>query len=405
MSIKHYILAAVIISFASTAIAKETKLTFAKDVAPIIYSKCSSCHRAGQVGPFSLMSFEEVRKHSAEILLVLNKHQMPPWKAGPSSYPFAGDRRLSDKHTAVITQWIKSGMEPGLKIPPPPKFNDTWAMGKPDTVVIMPEMVEVPPDGPDLYRQFVIPINLTEGKHIKSMDIMPTSRAVVHHTILYLDPFGFARELRKRPDADMPGFKFPGKRIGGWAPGGSIKPFPEGYAISVPKRSDLILETHFHPTGKLEYEQTSVGLYFAHDKRKYTEPEQFVYTNDYLHIPANTIDTFVIDKTIDSSLTLFGISAHAHFICKSVKVTLTMPDKSEKILLWIPDWDFNWQEQYRFEKPVVLPAGVRMLAEFVYDNTTNNPRNPRTPPQDVDYGLQSTDEMGNIMLEVLPKKN
>ena len=107
MKIKNYILLAVIISFASTAIAKETKLTFAKDVAPIIYSKCSSCHRAGQVGPFSLMSFEEVRKHSAEILLVLNKHQMPPWKAGPSSYAFAGDRRLSDKHTAVITQWIK----------------------------------------------------------------------------------------------------------------------------------------------------------------------------------------------------------------------------------------------------------------------------------------------------------
>ena len=380
---------------------KNKHILYTKDIAPFMFKNCSPCHRAGQVAPFPLMSYEDARKHSKEIVALTANRQMPPWKAKHGYVNFIGERRLSYTDIQMVASWVRGGMEFGEEkdMPAVPKYNDAWQYGTPDLIVYMPESILIPPDGPDFFRVFVIPIDLLEDKYIKAVDVLPNNRAIVHHTTLSLDPRGNVRDMR---GAEMPGFRPPGEYLAGWAPGGQVSPYPEGYAHRLPKKSDLILETHFRPSGKVESEQTQIGFYFT-DKPQQKEPGDVTLMNNNIDLPPNEITHVKIDQKLDTDLTLFGIAGHAHFLCKEIKVHAILPNKKDLPLLWIPDWDFNWQEQYRFEKPITLPKGTRILADFTFDNTDKNFRNPNNPPIRVKYGLQSSDEMANLLLNTLPK--
>jgi hypothetical protein len=264
----------------------------------------------------------------------------------------------------------------------------------------------IPANDPDFFISFVIPLDLPEDKYIRAMDILPSNRKVVHHTTLLMDTSGKARvEEEKVNRGEMRSIANPSAReimIGGWAPGGRVRPYPDGLARRLPKHSDLILETHFHPTGKTEVERTAIGLYFA-DKPQPKQPIDVIFSNVNIDILPNTTKTLKIDRVLDNDLTVFGIAGHAHYICKEIKVHAILPDKKDVPLLWIPDWDFNWQEQYRYEKPIFLPKGTRVLADFIFDNTSENIRNPNSPPIHVRYGGESRNEMANIMLNTEPK--
>ena len=193
-----------------------------------------------------------------------------------------------------------------------------------------------------------------------------------------------------------------GETIGAWAPGWRILPYPEGYSRTLPKKADLLLETHFHPTGKVESEKTAIGFYLTPKKEPKSPKDVLLYNNNIDLLP-NKVTHILIDSVIQSDLSVFGVSAHAHFLCTEIKVHAVTPDKKDIPILWIPHWDFNWQEDYRYEKPVSLPKGTRIMADFTFDNTYENFHNPNLPPVRVKFGLQSTNEMATVTLNTLGK--
>jgi mono/diheme cytochrome c family protein len=414
-------------------------VTFSEHVAPILFKNCASCHRPGQAGPFSVLTYETVRENGGEIAEATRERYMPPWKPAPGDYPILGERRLTDVEIDTIQRWVKGGMAQGdpRKLPGPPVFNDEWRLGKPDLVVTMSEAFTVPSDGRDVYRNFVVPLNLTEDRWLKVIDYRPSARPVVHHAILSLDPSGQAREL----DAADPGPGFGGVMgagglagrgglqdmvarargkaaeimprpargagaVGGWAPGGAPRPLRDDLAFFVPKGADLIVSTHFHPNGQAAEERSTFGLYFA--KRPPVNgfaaiqlPPAFGAFKGINIPPGNAnfviTDTFVIPAAVRA----FGVGAHAHYLAKDLLLTATFPNGTRKVLLHIPDWDLNWQGTYEFKDYVDLPAGTRLDARIQYDNSAANPHNPASPPVRVTFGEQSTNEMGSINLAVV----
>ena len=415
-------------------------VTFSEHVAPIVFANCTPCHRPGEAAPFSLMSYRDVRPLAKAIASATASRAMPPWKAGPSDYPFAGARQLSVDQIGTIQRWVADGALEGdpARTPPLPRFTAGWQLGPPDLTVSMEQAFEVPARGPDVYRNFVLPLNLERDTWVRAIDFRPSARGAVHHSLFFLDVTGASRER----DASDPLPGFPGGMggtrvtgtgrgrgafgallagrgasnddslaratgsLGGWALGGRALELPSGLAFFAAKGSDLILSTHFHPSGKVEHEKSTVGLYFA------SSPPTQAFTTiqlppvfgvfEGLDIPPDeahyTIkDSFVIPVDVRA----FSVGAHAHYLGKQMQLTATLPGGTTKTLLRIDDWDFSWQERYRFADFVSLPKGTRLDAELSYDNSSANKRNPSRPPVRVSWGEESTDEMGSIGLQVI----
>jgi len=381
-------------------------VTFNQQVAPIIYRNCSSCHRPGEAAPFALLSYEDVKKKGRQIGKVTSSRIMPPWKAEPASYAYRDERRLTADEIAVIQAWVKDGMPKGRgQKPVPPDFASDWRLGEPDLVVEMPAAYHVPADGPDIYRNIAVPLGLTEDKWITALDMRPSARAVVHHVLYFADPKGRIHEKQQGTEPGFNGMRVGGGTIalGGWAVGAQPQFFPEGLALFVPKGSDLVVQYHFHPTGKPEAEKSLIGLYFAKNPPTRTmtriqmPPHYSLFSA--LDIPAADKDFVIRDSyTLPAALDAVGISAHAHYICKQLKMTATLPDGELKTLLFIKDWDFAWQDRYYFRQFVPLSKGTRLDVEIHWDNSAENPRNPSNPPVRVTWGEESKDEMGSISL-------
>jgi hypothetical protein len=326
------------------------------------------------------------------------------------------------------------------KLPALPSFTEGWQLGEPDLVVKMPEAFPVPEKGRDVYRNFVLPLNLSEDVWVKGVDYRPSAKSAVHHSLFFLDATGAARQLDER-DAG-PGYSGgmgggltlggggrlglaagrgraagagggggrgtsgAGLTLGGWAPGAQPRLLPDDLAFFVPKGSDLILSTHFHPSGKAESEAATVGLYLAKKApaKNFTAiqlPPVFGLLAG-IDIPAGETGFSISDSfVIPIDVKAFGVSSHAHYIGKTMKMTATLPGGETRTLLAINDWDFGWQEQYLFARYVDLPKGTRLDVTITYDNSSANRRNPSTPPKRVTWGEQSTDEMGSVTLQVV----
>lgn len=397
--------------FAPVLLTAQT-VTFNKQIAPIIFNNCSSCHRPGEAAPFSLLSYKDVVPKARLIAAVTSSRQMPPWKAEPASYPYRDERRLTDSQIAMIRHWVKQGMPEGKTEDrtEPPKFSSGWMLGEPDLVVEMPAGYHVPADGPDIYRNIVIPLGLKEDKWVTAIDMRPSARSVVHHVLYFGDPEG---KIHERPqEGAEPGFS--GMRaggatvpLGGWAVGAQPHFFPDGLALEVAKGSDLVIQYHFHPTGKAEIEKSTVALYFAK-----TPPERRLISVQLppvyslfagLNIPPGEKDYVVRDSyTLPVAMDAVGVGAHAHYIGKKLRLTATLPNGETKTMLTIGDWDFAWQDRYFFQQSVPLPKGTRLDAEIHWDNSAENPHNPSNPPVKVTWGEQSKDEMGSVSLIGVP---
>jgi hypothetical protein len=398
--------------FAPVLLTAQT-VTFNKQIAPIIFNNCSSCHRPGEAAPFSLLSYKDVVPKARLIAAVTSSRQMPPWKAEPASYPYRDERRLTDSQIAMIRHWVKQGMPEGKTEDrtEPPKFSSGWMLGEPDLVVEMPAGYHVPADGPDIYRNIVIPLGLKEDKWVTAIDMRPSARSVVHHVLYFGDPEG---KIHERPqEGAEPGFS--GMRaggatvpLGGWAVGAQPHFFPDGLALEVAKGSDLVIQYHFHPTGKAEIEKSTVALYFAK-----TPPERRLISVQLppvyslfagLNIPPGEKDYVVRDSyTLPVAMDAVGVGAHAHYIGKKLRLTATLPNGETKTMLTIGDWDFAWQDRYFFQQSVPLPKGTRLDAEIHWDNSAENPHNPSNPPVKVTWGEQSKDEMGSVSLIGVPR--
>ena len=388
------------------------QVTFNGQIAPIIYQNCSPCHRPGEAAPFYLLSYQEVARKGKTIGKATTQRVMPPWKAEPASYPYRDERRLTDKQIALIQEWVKQGMPEGkdTKQPAPPKFASDWQLGQPNLIVEMPAGFHVPADGPDIYRNIPVPLGLTEEKWITAIDMKPSARAVVHHVLYFADSNG---RIHERPQQGTePGFS--GMRaggasipLGGWAVGAQPHFLPDGLALRVPKGSDLVVQYHFHPTGKPELEKSVIGLYFAKKPPERTlvriqlPPHYSLFSG--LDIPAGEKDFVIRDSyVLPEAIDTVGVGAHAHYLATQLKMTATLPGGEMKTLLLIKDWDFAWQDRYYFKDYVALPKGTKLEAEIHWDNSADNPHNPSDPPVRVTWGEESKDEMGSVSLIAVP---
>lgn len=383
--------------------------TYNKDIAPILYENCATCHRPGEVAPFSLLTYQDAVKRAKLIATATEKRFMPPWKPEPGYGEFAHERRLTDTQIATIAEWASAGAPEGDGKPPAlPKFSEGWQASEPSAVFKMPEPFEVPADGPDQFRCFVIPSGQAQDVFIGGGEFRPGNPRVVHHALVMLDATGRARELAKaNGGSSYPCFG--GARIGaggllfGWAPGAVPQPVEPGISQRLPKDADIVVQIHYHPSGKVERDQSQLGLRFSGPPTKGVAAMLMLNTNIYISAGVN-------EHWVKASMTmprdgdLFAISPHAHYLAKEMKIDAHFPDGSTKHLIYIKDWDFNWQGQYRYKEPVHLPAGTRIELAYSYDNSTANPQNPSNPPKAVRWGEQTTDEMAIAFLGImLPK--
>lgn len=393
------------LALAATALrAAGSEPTFSHDITPILYRHCAECHHPGAVGPFSLLTYADAAKRASLIARVTTTRYMPPWL--PSAPHFQGERRLSDAEIASIQRWAASGAHEGnpAEAPAAPLFASEWPLGAPGLETEMPVAFELPADGPDLYRCFVIPLRNAPDRYVKAIDIRPGNARVVHHALLFQD---VTHQVQRRdtgsgyPCFGTPGF-LPARGLGGWTPGKQPVPAPPGMAETLYAGADLVLQVHYHPTGKPESDRTRVALYFTPEKPRRRLVDIALESNR-IDIPAGLADYHVADHfTLPVDVDVIGVIPHAHYVCKEMRGYAVLPGGARRTLIHIPEWNFNWQEQYRYPAPVRLPAGTRLEMDFVYDNSDANPRNPNHPPQRVVYGPASTDEMAGLHLEVVP---
>lgn len=396
--------------FLDAAHAEEGQPTFAEEVAPIIYQNCVSCHRPGGVGPFSFLSYEDVHKRSRQISEVVEDRFMPPWQPSLDHGPkVRGERTLSESEIDVISAWHESGALPGDldRAPAPPVFDDAWQLGPPDVVLEFPEPFILPAAGRDIYRNFVIPIPLERPRRIRAIEFLPDSNIAVHHALLLFD----ATDASQKRDEHEPGPGFDGMGIGsaeypsgqfiGWAPGQVPFEVYPGTQWSIEPGTDLVLQMHMLPTGKPEPVNPRIGLYFTDEPP--TRVTTVIQLRDLeIDIPAGE-NEYIVEQSmmIPVRVSVLGLFPHAHYLGKDLQVFANLPDGSTKWLLRIPQWDFNWQSDYRYEKPEPLPAGSEVVMRYTFDNSADNIHNPFDPPRRVRTGWNSTDEMAEVVIQLL----
>jgi hypothetical protein len=396
--------ALLMLAIAGTAVAATP--TFNQDIAPILHKNCASCHRPGEVAPFPLLSYQDAAKRAALIKVVTEKRYMPPWAPEPG-FGFAHERRLTDAEIALIGEWASNGMPQGDGAPPaPPSFPEGWQGGEPDMILKVAQPYTLPADGRDQFRCFVLPVNSDKDLYVGSAEFRPGNPRIAHHAIITVDTSG---QARRRAEAGGGSYScFGGAGVAGalplvgWSPGADPMPIEEGIARVVPAGADIVVQMHYHPSGKAETDQSSLGLRFTGPPTKGLAG--FILINRGLDIPPGEANYIArASMTVPRDALLHGITPHAHFLAKEMKVNARLPDGSVKPLIRIKDWDFNWQGQYRYAEPIPLPKGTRVEFEYSYDNSAANPQNPSNPPVRVRWGEQSTDEMAIAFLNfVLP---
>ncbi len=386
-------------------------ITFNRDVAPIIYRECSPCHRAGEAAPFELITYADVRKRGKQIVQVIEDRFMPPFLPEPGPLAFANARHLTAEQIGLLRQWVADGAVEGAAadLGPHPQWTQGWQLGAPDLVLQMPQAYRLVAEGKDVYRNFVIPSPVATRRHIRAVEFRPGTRAI-HHVFIQMDK---TRNSRRRDEADPEiGFsgmdspisvESPRGHFLSWQPGRGPTEMPPGLPWTLEPGTDLVLQVHLQPIGKVETIQSTMGFYFT--EQGPTNATFKIALSSYdIDIPAGQKDYLVEDQfVLPSDVDLLSILPHAHYLGHRVEGRATLPDGTVLPLITIPRWDFNWQSDFRYRDPVRLPRGTRLSMRFSYDNSADNVRNPHQPPERVRYGLNSTDEMAELWLQLLPR--
>lgn len=393
----------------------EGTVNFSDHIAPILFENCSVCHRPGQSAPFSLLTYEDARKRSQQIAEVTGTGYMPPWLPDHPAGTFINERILTAVEKGLIRQWHEEGAAEGdpSDLPDAPQFADGWRMGDPDLVVRLTTPFPIPAEGEDIYRNFVIPIENLDGlKFVRTVDFRPLNPQVVHHMVLLADLTNSSRMLDE--EDELPGFPgimsltqatLPFGQFHGWTPGKEPYPGTEGISWPLQAPIDLVLQVHMQTTGKPEELQVEVGLYFSDGEPKF-RPYPLVFRNKIIDIPAGEKEHHVKSSfQLPVDVQVLSVYPHAHYLGKKLMATARMADGSDISLINIPDWDFDWQDEYRFagDKTVLMPAGTVVEFDYTFDNSAENPQNPTDPPVRVLYGQNATDEMAELLLQVLTK--
>jgi len=377
---------------------------FNRDVAPILFRQCSNCHRQGGAHP-QLLSYSDVHRNLTRIAQVLTSGSMPPWKPMPGFGDFKGERILPAKEKETFLQWIGAGAleGPDTEQPELPRFSDDWEMGPPDLVVTMQKPFQVRSQGADIYECFALDLGLDADRPIAAYEVHPGNRSVLHHSIIFFrnneTGAGNGHAESEYECFGGPGFT-PSGTLGGWSPGARAVAFPHGVVKVLRARTQLVMQNHYHPNGSAQEDRTSLGIYFSK-----TKPKGWAIgvpiVEQHIDIPPGNRDYKLSTAfTTPVDIQVFAIFPHMHWLGKEVKVVANLPDDQRIPLIWIKDWDFNWQGEYFYQKPIHLPKGTRIEMDVSFDNSSGNGRNPNHPPRRVIFGDQSTDEMAVCVMEV-----
>lgn len=403
-------LAAALSAWPGAAPGAQETITYSETIAPILREHCIQCHRPGGLGPFSLLDYDAARARAALIAAATRRRDMPPWKPDAPEGAFQGERRLTPAQIDLIGRWAAEGAPEGRATT---RFSslDTgergWQLGVPDLVVRLPEPYPVPTGTSDVYRKFVLPVPVEELRWIRALEVRPGPDGAIHHARIMIDATGRARDLDARDP--LPGYdgfmadsaEFPRGHVLGWAPGKTTTAQPDSLSWPLAPGTDLVLQLHMLPRAEPVAVRPEVGLYFAKTPAT-LHPVAVMLNSLTIDIPAGDTTHVVLDRyRLPVAVDMLAIYPHAHYLAKEIHATAYLPDGTERTLLRIDDWDYNWQDEYRYVKPVRLPAGTQVEMRYVYDNSAANPRNPHHPPQPVRFGPKATDEMAQLMLQVL----
>jgi len=390
-----------------------TPVTFNQQIAPIVYRNCSPCHRPGEAAPFSLLNYEDVKRHAAQIADVTRRRFMPPWLPEPGHGEFAEERRLTESQIQLIQDWVGQGSPLGASAnaPNPPTFHDEWQLGTPDLILRANKPYQLAADGQEVFWNFILPVPITTTRWVKAIEVRPGNARVFHHANVILDRSRSSRRQERIPGAGFPGMDLaveeetfdPDGHFLSWKPGSEPVVEPDGMAWRADPNMDLILNVHLRPTGKPETVAPMIGLYFtSQPQRKFPMLVQLEH-DESIDIPPGAKDFLVSDDVkLPLDVNLLAVYPHAHYLGKLMEGYATLPDGTRKWIVRIPEWDLNWQGVYRLKEPALLPKGTVVSMRYHYDNSSDNVRNPHTPPIEVKGGNQATDEMGHLWLQVLP---
>ncbi len=392
--------------------------TYTKEVSRILQAKCQTCHREGDIAPYPLKTYEDAVTYAADIQRVIEQRLMPPWKPVEGHGSFRDSYALTVEERETLLSWIRSDTPLGdpADLPEPLAERGEWSLGEPDLVLKMPEPFTAP-RGRDIYRCFVLPTGMDADKFVTAVDVLPGNRQSVHHVILFLDTTGEAEKLDAAEEGPgytcyggpgtplvdvggilregVSGLLNIGASLGGWAPGTRPHHLPEGVGMFLDKRARVVMQVHYYTTVSREPDQTRVGLYFAKqpvERRLVYVP--LVQTN--LNIPAGNASytataQLIIPPLLDSKAV--HVFPHMHLLGRDIKVEVERPLQPKESMIWIDNWDFNWQGPYTYTTPVSLPAFSRVRLTCTFDNSEGNPRNPNNPLKNVKWGEGTEDEM------------
>jgi hypothetical protein len=407
------LISASVFLFAMSFLIQGQTVNFSEHIAPIIYQHCTSCHRAGEIGPFPLTNYTEVAANAATIKQVTQIGYMPPWKPDPKYQHYQKENYLTAAQIQLLADWFDQDMpqgNPALE-PPLPVFPSGSQIGVPDLVLSFKQAYTVKGDNVDEYRYFVLPTGLTEDKDLIALEMRPGNTAVVHHTLFWEDVSGQARaadeatpEYGYAPEeADQTGLQ---SQLFGYVPGMRPTLLNQGLAQKLHAGADLKMQMHYAPVTSDETDSSTVNLFFAKEPAT-----RYLQTHILLPLPATIGELFVIQAnqkkefhgtlTVPGPVSLFSISPHMHMLGTHWKVYAVKPDGDTIPLIHIPSWDFNWQGSYNFKKLIVLPAGTVIHAFAGYDNTIDNPNNPNSPPKNITWGEGTSDEMYYLPISYL----
>ena len=392
--------------------------TFAKDVAPILYKRCATCHRPGEIGPMALLTYEDAKSYASEIHDQVAAGHMPPWQANAPAGTFRGELKLPDAEKATLLTWASNGAPLGdpKDLPPQPSFPQGWTIGTPDAVLEMKQDFHVPASGAIPYEYFYLPTNFTDVKWVQAIEIRPSNRKVVHHVLAY---YRAVPDLRRTPimqpdhtRTPPPSVRgeFPPQAMAGMqkrliaslGPGTNAQIMPQGTSLRLEPGGIIELEIHYNANGTAGTDRTKVGLVFSKDPNP-REVLGSAFLNAEFVLPAGKADVAVNSGvTFLQDATLFGLLPHTHLRGVRWLYELQLPDGSRKTVLDVPHYSCTWQFYYLFTDPIELPKGAKLQATAWYDNSAANHMNP-DPTKDVYWGDQTWDEMQYTGILVSPK--
>ncbi|CAM2069386.1 Redoxin family protein [Sulfidibacter corallicola] len=388
-------------------------VTYLRHIEPLMRANCVECHREGGIAPFSLDSFDQAKRSAEMAAYVAGAGIMPPWRPHADIGKFRDRRVLSARQIEVLKKWVTQETplgEAADRLPQPESEDSGWRLGEPDLELQMREPYELPAQGQDIYRYFVLPSGMLQKRDLVAIDFAPGDPTVVHHANFFMDYYGKARQEDEKDEE--PGFSVFGggsfmeydgaAAIGGWAPGADPYRLPEGLGIELYPGGDLVIEIHYHLSGRRTSDQSTIALYFA-DQPVDRYISGLVIGTQELQIPAGEGQYCrQIHMEVTRSMTLIDIMPHMHYLGKRAQLNATLPDGTVIPLIYVDEWDLNWQNIYVYLQPIHLPAGTRLDGWFTFDNSEQNPANPSRPPKPVAWGWASDDEMAEFYLTIIP---